>query len=77
MADTTLDVRDLPPADRHARIHDEFAALNAGETLTLVNDHKPDPLFYELRSEVEAFDPDGYTVERRGPDEFVATFPKR
>ncbi|WP_277552572.1 DUF2249 domain-containing protein [Halobaculum limi] len=76
MAPTTLDVRDLPPAQRHPQIHDAFADLDPGETLELINDHDPKPLFYELREEVDAFDADGYEVDRRGPEEFVARLPK-
>ena len=72
-----LDVRELPPADRHDRIHDAFESLDAGETLVVVNDHDPKPLFYEMREEVPAFDPEGYEVEQRAPDEFRARFPKR
>lgn len=77
MAETTLDVREIPPAERHPKIHDAFADLDSGETLTLINDHEPKPLFYEMQAEVEAFDADGYTVERRSVDEFVARFPKK
>lgn len=77
MTDTTLDVRDIPPADRHPKIHGAFADLDSGETLTLINDHDPKPLFYEMQAEVEDFDADGYTVEHRGPEEYVATLPKR
>lgn len=76
MSTTTLDVRDLPPAERHPRIHEAFDRLAPGEALVIVNDHDPKPLFYEMRAEVDAFDEDGYAVERRGPEEFVATFPK-
>lgn len=76
MTATTLDVRDVPPAERHDQIHDAFAALSSGETLTIVNDHEPTPLFYEMQAEVNAFDDDGYTVEQRGPAEYVAEFPK-
>jgi uncharacterized protein (DUF2249 family) len=69
-------VRDVPPAERHPTIYEAFAALDSGEALTIVNDHEPKPLFYEMQAEVEAFDADGYTVDRVGPEEFVATFPK-
>ncbi|WP_435064644.1 DUF2249 domain-containing protein [Halobaculum sp. EA56] len=72
----TIDVRDLPPAQRHPEIHDAFDALDPGETLELINDHDPQPLFYEFDAEVEAFDADGYEVEQRGPGEFVARLPK-
>lgn len=71
-----LDVRDLAPADRHPEIHDAFAELDAGEALELVNDHDPQPLFYEFKAEVSSFDADAYDVERRGPEEFVATLAK-
>jgi len=76
MGEHRIDVRDLPPTERHPRIHEAFEAVPAGESLTLVNDHDPKPLFYEFREEVAAFDADGYAVERRGDDEFVAELPK-
>jgi len=76
MTETTLDVREIPPAERHSRIHDAFADLESGDVLRLINDHEPRPLCYEMRAEVEAFDADGYAVERRGPEEYVARFPK-
>ena len=72
-----LDVRDLPPAQRHDRIHDAFEALDAGETLVVVNDHDPSPLYSEFEAEVAAFDGDGYGAEKEADDRFVATFPKR
>ncbi|WP_049985906.1 DUF2249 domain-containing protein [Halobellus rufus] len=77
MAATTLDLRDVPPADRHPKIHDTFESLASGETLELVNDHDPKPLFYEMQAEVDSFDAEGYEVERRGPGEFVAQLPKK
>lgn len=76
MTDTTLDVREIPPSDRHPTIHQAFDELDSGDSLTIINDHEPKPLFYEMQAEIEAFDADGYNVERRDVDEFVATFPK-
>ncbi|MFB6085865.1 MAG: DUF2249 domain-containing protein [Halodesulfurarchaeum sp.] len=76
MAAVTLDLRDLPPAKRHPKVMDEFDDLESGETLHLINDHDPRPLYYQLDAEVDAFDADGYTVEKRGPNEFHATIPK-
>ncbi|MXV64327.1 DUF2249 domain-containing protein [Natronorubrum sp. JWXQ-INN-674] len=73
---TRLDVRDIPPVDRHPTIHDAFDDLAPGETLTIVNDHEPKPLFYEFQAEVDQFDADDYEVERVAADEFVARFPK-
>jgi len=77
MAATELDLRDVPPPERHPKIHDAFEELDSGEALTLINDHEPRPLFYEMRAEVDEFDAENYSVERRGDEEFVATLPKR
>lgn len=73
----TLDLREVPPPERHPKIHNAFAALDSGETLQIVNDHEPRPLFYEMKAEVEAFDAENYSVEQRDEDEFVATLPKQ
>jgi len=73
---TELDVREIPPNERHERIHDTFAELAAGETLTIINDHEPKPLYYEMAAEINAFDEDGYTVEREDSSKYVAEFPK-
>jgi uncharacterized protein (DUF2249 family) len=77
MPEQTLDLRDVPPPERHPKIFEAFEALESGEALTLVNDHEPRPLYYELEAEVEEFDADGYSVEQRGDTEFVATLPKK
>lgn len=77
MTDITLDVREVPPTERHPKIHDAFEGLDPGEALIVINDHEPKPLFYEFQAEVESFDPDGYEVERRDREEFVARFPKK
>jgi uncharacterized protein (DUF2249 family) len=76
MGTTRLDLRDVPPPERHPKIHAAFEDLDSGEALEIVNDHEPRPLFYEFQAEVETFDADGYSVERRGPEEFVAVLPK-
>lgn len=39
-----LDVRSIPPAQRHAQIFSAFAALDAEAKLTLISDHEPRPL---------------------------------
>jgi uncharacterized protein (DUF2249 family) len=76
MTERPLDLRDVPPPERHPKIHDAFADLESGEALTLVNDHEPKPLFYEMKAEVDSFDADADEVERRDANEFVATLPK-
>ena len=50
-AENILDVRTLPPAQRHALIFRTFEALPAGGAFVLVNDHDPKPLYYQLNFE--------------------------
>lgn len=76
MTGTEIDVRDVPPQERHPMIHEAFEAVASGESVTVVNDHDPKPLFYEFDAEVESFDAAGYEVERVAANEFRATFPK-
>jgi uncharacterized protein (DUF2249 family) len=71
-----LDVREIPPVNRHDRIHEAFEGMEPGETLTIVNDHEPKPLYYGMAAEVPAFDAAGYEVRQDAPDEFVAKFPE-
>ena len=47
----TIDVRAVPPRDRHPRIFDAFDALAPGDGFELVNDHDPKPLYHQLRAE--------------------------
>lgn len=48
---TTIDVRTIPPRNRHPMIFETFDALNSGEQFTLVNDHEPRPLYYQFQAE--------------------------
>lgn len=50
---TTIDVRQIPPPQRHPLIFQTFEALSAGEQFQLVNDHDPKPLFYQFKAERE------------------------
>lgn len=46
-----LDVRTIPPAQRHPMIFQRFTALPVGGSFVLVNDHDPKPLYYQLNFE--------------------------
>ncbi len=46
-----VDVRSLVPAQRHAKIFELVNALEPGASFTLVNDHDPKPLYYQLEAE--------------------------
>ncbi|MFC4451375.1 DUF2249 domain-containing protein [Halorussus aquaticus] len=76
MTGETLDLRDVPPPERHPKVFDAFDELDSGEALTLVNDHDPKPLYYQMQTEVESFDADEYVVDKIGPDQFIATLRK-
>jgi uncharacterized protein (DUF2249 family) len=50
-AKATIDVRHIAPRERHPLIFGTFDRLAAGESLLLVNDHDPKPLFYQFQAE--------------------------
>lgn len=51
MAKVELDVRVIPPRDKHPTIFRTFDELSAGESMVIVNDHDPRPLRYQLAAE--------------------------
>jgi len=46
-----LDIRSIPPANRHPLIFEKFAGLQTGQGFILVNDHDPKPLYYQFQAE--------------------------
>ena len=61
-----LDVRVLPPRDKHPTIFRTFDALTSGQSMLLLNDHDPKPLRYQLAAErPESFD---WEYEAQGPE---------
>lgn len=46
-----VDVRSLPPPQRHAKIFQLVGELTPGTSFILVNDHDPKPLYYQLEAE--------------------------
>lgn len=47
----TLDVRVIPPREKHPTIFSTFHALKPGEAFVLLNDHDPRPLRYQFEAE--------------------------
>jgi len=47
----TLDLRPLPPRERHAKIFQTWNRLESGETMKIINDHDPKPLRYQFEAE--------------------------
>jgi uncharacterized protein (DUF2249 family) len=46
-----LDVRVIPPREKHPAIFKTFDALEPGEDFVLINDHDPFPLRYQFEAE--------------------------
>jgi uncharacterized protein (DUF2249 family) len=46
-----IDVRELPPAQRHQKIFQFVNELAVGGSFILVNDHDPKPLYYQTEAE--------------------------
>jgi uncharacterized protein (DUF2249 family) len=63
-----LDVRPLPPAQRHALIFCTFDALEPGADFILINDHDPKPLYYQLS--IERRGQLAWEYVEQGPDEW-------
>jgi uncharacterized protein (DUF2249 family) len=61
-----LDVRVLPPREKHPAIFARFDSLEPGDSFVLVNDHDPVPLRYQFAAER----PGGFTWDylERGPE---------
>ena len=61
-----IDVRTIPPYERHAQIFGRFDALQPGESFVIVNDHNPVPLHMQL--EGRAPGQLAWTYLQQGPD---------
>ena len=61
-----IDVRTIAPRERHPLIFSTFGALQSGQSLELVNDHDPKPLYYQFNAELPGqFE---WTYLERGPE---------
>lgn len=48
---TRIDVREIAPRERHALIFSALRRLGTRETMEIVNDHDPRPLYDEMQAE--------------------------
>ena len=61
-----IDVREIPPRERHPLIFSTWEALAPGAVFEIVNDHDPKPLYYQLEAEYpKQF---SWTYLERGPE---------
>jgi uncharacterized protein (DUF2249 family) len=61
-----IDLRTIAPRERHALVFGRFDALQAGQSMQLVNDHDPQPLRYQLDD--RAFGQFEWAPLESGPD---------
>lgn len=47
----TVKAPDYPPREKHPTIFNTFDSLKSGETMQLINDHDPKPLYYQFMME--------------------------
>ena len=69
-----LDLRQIPPAQRHTMIFDEWDGLGRGDTLKIINDHDPKPLHYQLEAELK--DQYRWEYDQQGPVDWVVRITK-
>ncbi len=62
----TLDVRTVPPRERHPLIFQTFSELPPAGSFILVNDHDPKPLYYQFQAELKM--PFGWEYLESGPE---------
>ena len=62
-----LDVREIPPAEKHPTIFETFDDLEPGESFVIINDHDPVPLKYQFQAErgEDVFD---WEYHEQGPE---------
>lgn len=61
-----IDVRTIPPRERHPQIFAKANALEVGKSFVIVNDHDPRPLHYQLQAEYPG--QFSWTYLEAGPD---------
>jgi len=72
-----LDVRGLPPYQRHELIFKVFEELKPGEELLVVNDHEPVHLFHHLIHEKIDFDQEAYRAYEKESGVWIAVLKKK
>lgn len=69
-----LDLRNMPPFERHEKIFEMWNNLKEGETLRITNDHDPKPLHYLFEAEYNGkYD---WEYEKQGPKDWMVKIKK-
>jgi uncharacterized protein (DUF2249 family)/hemerythrin-like domain-containing protein len=70
-----LDLRPLPPFQRHEKIMKIWNDLKPGETLRITNDHDPKPLRYQFEAEYPQVH--SWEYEQNGPSDWVVKISRK
>ncbi len=65
----TLDLRPLPPFERHEKIFQLWDGLIPGQAMRIINDHDPRPLRYQFEAEQKG--KYEWTFEQAGPRDWI------
>lgn len=69
-----LDLRSLPPFERHTKIFQLWESLKTNQVLKIINDHNPKPLQYQFMAEyTDQFD---WQVVEDGPVDWIISIKK-
>ena len=71
---STVDLRALPPRERHPLVFSTFAALQPGEAMELINDHNPQPLLGQFESGL--FGAFQWRIVESGPEQWLVEIVK-
>ncbi len=64
-----LDLRSMPPFERHVKIFEIWENLKPGQTMRIINDHDPKPLRYQFEAEEKGkFE---WQYEQEGPKDWI------
>ncbi|KKM20402.1 hypothetical protein LCGC14_1645860 [marine sediment metagenome] len=69
-----LDLRQMPPFERHTKIFEMWDDLKVDETLRIINDHDPKPLHYQFEAEYK--DLYEWNYEQEGPKDWKVKIKK-
>lgn len=70
-----LDLRRLPPALRHVKIFALWDKLAPGQSILLINDHDPKPLYYQFDAEFN--NQFIWQYQEQGPENWIVTISKK
>ena len=70
-----LDLRALPPFQRHIKIFEIWEKLKTGKTMRIINDHDPKPLHYQFEAELpNTYD---WDYKENGPKDWIVDITKK